>query len=73
MKIYYNNSYDTRFTAEDGHDKVLIESFITDIRASELLKKRICDTQRKMHEATMELAEIKKSWVYKVIKFIKGK
>lgn len=36
------------------------------------LKERMRDTQRKMHEINTELAEIKKSWVYKIWKFIKG-
>ncbi len=70
MKTYYINSYDTRFTTEDDHDTVLVESFINYIRVSELLKKRISDTQCKMHKATTELAEMKKSWVYRILKFI---
>lgn len=61
-----------KITANSINDDMLLNSIIEFVKARETWSKRVRDAQLKMHEATTELAEIKKSWVYKVIKFIKG-
>lgn len=58
-----------RFTAEGTDDTEYLNALIEYIDRS---NKRVSNAQRKMHEANFELVKMRRSWVYRVLKFIKG-
>lgn len=58
------------FYADSQNDYNYLSLIIEECNVHELLNKRVSDAQHKMHEATTELVEIKKSWVYRILRFI---
>jgi hypothetical protein len=73
MKISYMENV-LRVTAEKREDKLIL-SIIAKVTEEmsyieELSSNRVSNAQRRMHEATEELAAIKKSWHYRALVFI---
>lgn len=59
--------YAREFVSEDQEDYLYLKSLVTQAEEREVSKKRISDAQAKMHESIRELAEIKNSWIFKLL------